>query len=75
MSVIDGGVVEATKLVDAESSAGLPVAIIVYAPAALLATVKAPARSPFEIVQVCEPTAPPAIEQLESNVEYPEPVT
>ena len=75
LSVIEGGVVEATKLVDAESSVGLPVAVIVYAPAALLATVNAPAKIPFEIVQVWEATAPPAIEQLESEVEYPEPVT
>jgi len=52
LSVIDGGVVETTKLVDAESSAGLPVAVMVYAPAALLVTVKAPAKIPLDIVQV-----------------------
>ena len=35
----------------------------------------APASIPSEIVQVCEPTAPPESAQLVSDVENPEPVT
>jgi len=75
LSVIDGGRVETTKPTDAESPVGLPVAVIVYAPAAPVATLKAPANVPSEIVQLWEATAPPDNEQLVSDVEKPEPVT
>ena len=75
MSVIDGGRLETTKPTDAESPVGVPVAVIVYAPAAPVATVKAPANVPSEIVQLWEARAPPDNEQLVSDGEKPEPVT
>lgn len=75
LSVMDGGIVDKIKLADAVSPVGLPVAVIWYAPAVSLETVKAPTNSPSERVQLCEPTAPPDKEQLLSDVEKPEPVT
>ena len=67
--MIEGGWVETTKVAEAVSPPGLPVAVIVYAPPELVATVNAPANIPSEIIQLCEPTAPPDNEQLVSEIE------
>ena len=75
LSASEGGWVETTKLAIAVSPVGLPVAVMVYGPAALGETVNAPASNPSEIVQDWEATAPPVIEQLVSPVEKPDPLT
>ena len=59
----------------AKSAPGLPVAVIVYAPADTLATTNEAVNVPPEIEQVDEATAPPVIKQEVSRVENPEPET
>ena len=54
--------VATVNVVEAESSSGLPVAVIVYEFAAMFATVKDPVNDPSEMEQVCEATALPVNE-------------
>jgi hypothetical protein len=69
------GVTPTVKDAEAESPAGLPVAVIVYTPVATLAITKEAVRVPAEIVQVEVVTTLPANEQLVSLDENPEPDT
>ena len=52
LSVIDGDAPLTVKLAEAESSPGLPLAVIVYSPEATEVTVNVAASAPLEIEQV-----------------------
>jgi hypothetical protein len=70
---VDSGVT--VNAVAAMSPAGLPVAVMTYAPAAMLATVNAAVSAPLEIEQVELLTGLPDNEQATSVAENPEPDT
>jgi hypothetical protein len=63
-----------TKVAEAESSLGLPVAVIAYVPETLATTNEAN-KVPLEIEQLEVPTGVPDNEQLVSAVENPDPST
>jgi len=74
---MDGAVVDVpvtVNVVEAESPAD-PITVIVYTPAATLATINEPDSVPPEIEHVCEDMPPPVIKQALSLVEKPDPVT
>jgi hypothetical protein len=76
LKVIDVVPLPTTKVAEAESSLGLPVAVIVYAAeTATLATRNDAYKVPPEIEQLVVPTGVPDIEQLVSAVEKPDPAT
>jgi len=64
-----------TKVAEAESSLGLPVAVIVYVPDAIEATVNVAVSVPVEIEQVYSVTGLPDSEQAVSLARKPEPDT
>jgi hypothetical protein len=68
---VDRGVT--VNAVTATSAAGVPVAVMTYAPAAMLATVNVAVSTPLEIEQVELLTGLPDNEQALSVVENPEP--
>lgn len=62
------------KTAEEESPTGLPVTVIVYAPAGTLATMNEPVIDPSTTEQVSEPIEPPpANEHVESLDEKPDP--
>ena len=64
-----------TKVAEAESSPGLPDAVIVYVPGVMEVTLNVADNVPLEIEQLKVPTGLPDNEQLVSPVEKSEPVT
>ena len=64
-----------TKVAEAESLPGLPVAVIVYVPGVMEVTLNDADKVPLEIEQLKVPTGLPDNEQLVSPVEKSEPVT
>ena len=75
MNAIDMVPVPTTKVAEAESSLGLPVAVIVYVPDAIETTVNAAYKVPPKIEQLKVSTGVPDNEQLVSAVEKSDPVT
>jgi hypothetical protein len=75
LSVIDGGAPLIVKLAEAESLPGLPLAVIVYVPDAIEATVNVAVSAPLEIEQVEVVTGLPDSEQAVSLARKPEPDT
>jgi hypothetical protein len=75
LNVIDVAPLLTTKVAEAESSLGLPVAVIVYAPDAMEATVNLAVNAPFETEHVDAVTGLPDNEQPVSLVRKPEPDT
>jgi len=75
LNAIDMVPAPTTKVAEAESSLGLPVAVIVYVPDAIETTVNDAYKVPPEIEQLKTPTGPPDSEQLVSAVEKSEPST
>ncbi|MGP8070612.1 MAG: hypothetical protein ACLP5V_12055 [Candidatus Bathyarchaeia archaeon] len=73
--MIDIALLPTTKVAEAESSLGLPVAVIVYVPDAVEATVNDADKVPLAIEQLKVSTGLPDNEQLVSAVEKPDPVT
>jgi hypothetical protein len=70
---VDRGVT--VNAVTATSPAGVPVAVMMYAPTGVLATVNVAVSTPLEIEQVELLTGLPDNEQVTSVVENPEPDT
>lgn len=70
---VDRGVT--VNAVTAMSPAGVPVAVMMYAPTGVLATVNVAVSTPLEIEQVELLTGVPDNEQVASVVENPEPDT
>jgi hypothetical protein len=75
LSVSDGGAPLTVKLAEAESPPGLPLAVIVYVPDAIEATVNVAVSAPLETEQVEAVTGLPDIEQPVSLARKPEPDT
>ena len=75
LSVIDGGTPLTVKLAEAESLPGLPLAVIVYVPDVIDATVNVAVSAPLEIEQVDAVTGLPDNEQAVSLAWKPEPNT
>ncbi len=76
MNPIDRAPPLTTKVAEAESSFGLPVAVIVYLPGtATPSTTNDADRVPLEIEQLILPIGLPDNEQLVSAVEKPDPTT
>ena len=63
------------KVAEAESPAGRPIAVIVYAPPPTFATVNPPLSPPRKIVQISPAMEPPENEQVVSLVEKRDPIT
>jgi hypothetical protein len=75
LNAIDIVPLPTTKVAEAESSLGLPVAVIVYVPEATETTVNDAYKVPSEIEQLKILTGLPDSEQLVSAVEKPDPST
>ena len=73
--MIDIALLLTTKVAEAESSLGLPVAVIVYVPDAVEATVNDADKVPLAIEQLKVSTGLPDNEQLVSAIEKSEPAT